>query len=166
MLGSLACQASERIKDKKPIIGYAALLVSIASMLLGSRSGFDSFRLYLSVICFAISLPAVFATTKSIAVLNFLGDLSYPLYLVQILVFVLVGHGIMEWCLIDRAEQLAYTSLLLFLCSCFAAAAICHYLLERPIAWVMKSATSMIRFNFALSLARRAKLLLARRNIS
>jgi peptidoglycan/LPS O-acetylase OafA/YrhL len=96
MLGSLACQASERIKDKKPIIGYAALLVSIASMLLGSPSGFDSFRLCLSVICFAISLPAVFATTKSIAVLNFLGDLSYPLYLVQILVFVLVGHGIME----------------------------------------------------------------------
>jgi peptidoglycan/LPS O-acetylase OafA/YrhL len=81
LLGHLARKAMPRLP---PIAGYGLLVLSLGSSMQLTMAPYpiDNSWFYLATILFATSLPTLFATTKDNPVSNFLGDLTYPLYLV------------------------------------------------------------------------------------
>jgi peptidoglycan/LPS O-acetylase OafA/YrhL len=60
-------------------LGAAAVLLTIQD----GYYGFDNVFFYSTILLFAMSLPAIFEATKDNILCNFLGDLTYPLYLSQ-----------------------------------------------------------------------------------
>jgi hypothetical protein len=64
------------------VLGYLALPASLALSTYMIGMGFDNVYLYISAALFAFSLPAIFGATKDNPFSNFLGDLTYPLYLI------------------------------------------------------------------------------------
>lgn len=91
LLGYAAALAAERFPAaNRPAMGYGALAAIVAIMVFMPSYGFDTPRFWISVVLFAIGLPGIFAATKDIRLLNMLGDLSYPLYLIHLLVLVMV----------------------------------------------------------------------------
>ena len=109
----------------------------IAIMVFGSRDGFDSLRFWLCVLLFVAILPSLFEATKNSTVLNALGDLSYPLYLIHIAVLVQVQPVIdsFAW---STSSIGRYFALSAYVASAFAAAACVHYGVERPMAKAMR----------------------------
>ena len=105
----------------------------IAIIVFGRRDGFDSLRFWLCVLLFVAILPSLFEATKNSTVLNALGDLSYPLYLIHIAVLVQVQPVIdsFAWStsLIGR-----YFALSAFVVCVFVAAACVFFVVERPMA--------------------------------
>jgi peptidoglycan/LPS O-acetylase OafA/YrhL len=141
LFGHLVCLASRRWEIlKMPLLGAALLTCSLAVMLFGSYRGFDSPRFWLSILCFTLALPGVFEATKKIKWMNAAGDLSYPVYLVHLMVLMIVGPWLIKFVLpldlMPRAE-VAWVSIVVFLAITTAAAAVVHRLLEVPIARAM-----------------------------
>jgi len=85
LLGHLSRLLSARLR-LSPKLTCSFLLPSILFSLLSVGQSFDNPYFYLSVTCFAVSLPGVFALTKDTKALNFMGDISYAVYLTQLLV--------------------------------------------------------------------------------
>jgi peptidoglycan/LPS O-acetylase OafA/YrhL len=85
LLGHFGRLISDRLK-LSPLFGYSALAGFIAVSLALANSDrvitFNSFGMYAGLLLFALAIPTVFATTKDNKIFNFLGDLTYPLYLV------------------------------------------------------------------------------------
>jgi peptidoglycan/LPS O-acetylase OafA/YrhL len=85
LLGHFGRLISDRLK-LSPGFGYLALAGSIAvSLALANPDRFitfNSFGMYAALLLFALAIPTVFDTTKDNRIFNFLGDLTYPLYLV------------------------------------------------------------------------------------
>jgi peptidoglycan/LPS O-acetylase OafA/YrhL len=85
LLGHFGRLISDRLK-LSPLFGYSALAGFIAVSLGLANSDrvitFNSFGMYAGLLLFALAIPTVFATTKDNKIFNFLGDLTYPLYLV------------------------------------------------------------------------------------
>jgi peptidoglycan/LPS O-acetylase OafA/YrhL len=85
LLGHFGRIISDHLK-LSPLFGYSALAGFIAiSLTLADPDRvitFNSFGMYAALLLFALAIPTVFATTKDNKVFNFLGDLTYPLYLV------------------------------------------------------------------------------------
>jgi peptidoglycan/LPS O-acetylase OafA/YrhL len=110
----------------------------------------DNKFLYLAIGCFALSLPAVFEYTKDNRVMNFLGDLTYPLYLTHALVISAItstwsGLGTWGGKFISAAKSVAlgpYIQSLLFtamLTSLVIAVAIfTHFIVEQPSAFIFR----------------------------
>jgi peptidoglycan/LPS O-acetylase OafA/YrhL len=140
LFGHLACLASQRWNILKlPLSGAALLACSIAAMTFGSYQGFDSPRFWSSILCFTIALPAVFEATKNINWMNATGDLSYPVYLVHLIILLTVGPWLINVALplvMPKAEA-GWVSLVVFLGVTTAAAAVIHKLIEVPVAGVM-----------------------------
>lgn len=66
------------------VLGYASLALSFwLSLSLAGPLPFDNLRMYAAIVPFALGLPTLFATTKNLRWSNFLGDLTYPLYLIS-----------------------------------------------------------------------------------
>ena len=63
-------------------LGFAALVLLIQD----ARYQYENVDFYAAILVFALCLPAIFAATKDNKIANFLGDLTYPLYL---------SHGVM-----------------------------------------------------------------------
>ena len=85
LLGHLSRVLSARLR-LSPKLASGFLLPSILFSLLSAEHPFDNPYFYLSVTCFAVSLPGVFALTKDTKALNFMGDISYAVYLTHPLV--------------------------------------------------------------------------------
>jgi peptidoglycan/LPS O-acetylase OafA/YrhL len=85
LLGHFGRLISDRLR-LSPFFGYSALAGFIAlSLALANPDRvitFNSFGIYAGLLLFALAIPTVFATTKDNKIFNFLGDLTYPLYLV------------------------------------------------------------------------------------
>jgi peptidoglycan/LPS O-acetylase OafA/YrhL len=93
-----------------------------------------------SALCFAMCLPGIFANTKQSAFLNALGDLSFPVYLLHIMV-------IAEAVNIKNDSYAAAISLIIvlaFLALVTAAAVASHWLLEKPVALAMHSTSDIM----------------------
>jgi peptidoglycan/LPS O-acetylase OafA/YrhL len=111
------------------------LLVASMALLTGTRhGGFVSVWFYASVICFALSLPGIFHATKDSKVLNFLGDLSYPIYLIHMMVlwhFVPSGtFGFLDS--LARSGTPLPLIVILFMVIVFVIGVLTHFLIERP----------------------------------
>jgi peptidoglycan/LPS O-acetylase OafA/YrhL len=141
LFGHLVCLASQRWNIlRMPLFGAVLLACSIAAMTFGSYRGFDSPRFWSSILCFTIALPGVFEATKKVNWMNATGDLSYPVYLVHMIVLLTVGPWLVSVSLpldlLPRVEA-GWVSIGVFLGVTTAAAAIVHRLLEVPIARAM-----------------------------
>jgi len=149
LFGHLVCLASQRWNLlKMPVFGAALLACSIAAMTFGSYQGFDSPRFWASILCFTIALPAVFEATKKINWMNATGDLSYPVYLVLLMVLMTVGPWLINVALpldlLPKVEA-GWVSIVVFLAVVTAVAAVVHKLLEVPVARAMHRIADSLR---------------------
>jgi len=159
MLGHLARRLSTHLKLRQRNAWLALGLAAFVCLAQNGRFGFDNIGLYLSILLFAISLPAIFAATKDNRICNFLGDLTYPLYL---------SHGVMMALIASPDSYLnrllgqmvaltpalplfganglrtkaALISVAVWLIA-LAIAAIVHFLIERPATSFMRSALAI-----------------------
>jgi peptidoglycan/LPS O-acetylase OafA/YrhL len=98
---------------------------------------------YLSCICFAASLPRLFAVTKDSRIFNFLGDLTYPLYLTHTLTVATlfwpvesarpIGDLLLAGAAYFGSPAIggAFVMVAIF-CITLAVAAAAHFAIERP----------------------------------
>jgi peptidoglycan/LPS O-acetylase OafA/YrhL len=113
--------------------GAVLLGCSVTCLMIGSAA-WDSLQFWISALCFAASLPGIFAATKQSAFLNALGDLSYPVYLVHILVIAeIVDRKIMG--LLPQSGTIIAVA---FLSTVIIAGVLAHWLLEKPAAAAMR----------------------------
>jgi peptidoglycan/LPS O-acetylase OafA/YrhL len=183
LLGHLARKLPRRLP---PVAGYGLLIASLMlslrmptgaelpSGILDQRLavGIDNIWMYLSILLFAIALPTVFATTKNNRVSNFLGDLTYPLYLVGNIclaaIFATWSGPIAGWgaSLLSAvsAVQDPYTRGMIITAAVTAfaltTAIVVHFAVERPIIWVFRKTLDAVA---CLRRPRRDKGLLAPR---
>jgi peptidoglycan/LPS O-acetylase OafA/YrhL len=140
MLGHLACLAAAhwpRLTDRR--LGTALLLVSVGVMTFATQRSFDTPRLWISILCFTVALPAVFRATKDNKWLNRLGELSYPVYLVHILVLIYLQEPILDsvpatW---NKHIIVVLTSIM-YLSAVTVAAFVVHHALEVPVSYLMR----------------------------
>jgi peptidoglycan/LPS O-acetylase OafA/YrhL len=143
MLGHLICLAARRWRVLAyPRLGLPLVVCSFMVMTFGSYAGgFDGSRLWVSVLLFTIALPGLFEATKDVRWMNIAGDLSYPIYLIHVVVLVLIAG----W-LIDAVRSvpsltpagIGYGSIIIFLLVATGAAVLVHRLLEVPVAQAMR----------------------------
>jgi peptidoglycan/LPS O-acetylase OafA/YrhL len=143
MLGHLACLASQRWRSlAQPAIGWLLLVCSAACMLYGGAIGpFDGQRLWGATLFFTLALPGLFEGTKDIRWMNMIGDLSYPAYLVHVLLIFVLGSWLIGWALPTSwlpPAAAGYVSVAAFLMITVVAAAAVHWFLEKPVATLMR----------------------------
>lgn len=140
VLGSLAYHLYVKIRhlDLAPRIGTACTIVFVlfavhsmwqlhGVLLIDRRTGFDAPRMWLAFVLFALSLPFVFARWRQSKIDRWIGELSYPLYIV---------HGVIIGIVFGKIyagqsgnEEIAVVASL-------AVAALAFVLIDRPIdAW-------------------------------
>ena len=84
LLGHFARVLADRyefLRSSSVAMGLFVLLIS--ALTLGSYADWDSWRFWLAALSFAALLPVLFLHTKDNKILNALGDLSYPVYLLH-----------------------------------------------------------------------------------
>lgn len=95
LVGNLTYQLSKTFtlncKQVYFLIGIAIMLSLTAAKLT-----FDNRYFYSAFICFAMTLPSIFAWTKNNKFLNYLGKLSFPIYLTHIVVIGLFSSGMIK----------------------------------------------------------------------
>jgi peptidoglycan/LPS O-acetylase OafA/YrhL len=98
----------------------------------GAQVTFDGWLSHLLPVCFALALPGVFAATKDSRLFNFLGDLTYPLYLTHnVAIAVLFAPRRMDsWFLPLLQSKSAAALLSIGVIAAVAVAAATHYLVE------------------------------------
>jgi peptidoglycan/LPS O-acetylase OafA/YrhL len=97
MLGHLSRQLY-KVAPLSRRAGWCALgFAVVACVIQDGRYPFDNVDFYIAILLFAAALPAIFEATRDSRVCNFLGDLSYPLYL---------SHGVLIVVLETRAMWL------------------------------------------------------------
>lgn len=86
LLGHFSRLAWEAVRiDRR--LGVALLALSVLVSLLGIHTqAWDNRNFYMAIFLFAMSLPAVFELTRKSRLMNRLGDLSYPVYLIHVAV--------------------------------------------------------------------------------
>ena len=144
MLGHLICLAGRRWSAlARPSLGVAFLVSSFALMAFGSYGAFDSPRFWSATLCFVLALPGLFEATKSRRWMNVLGDLSYPVYLVHMIVLIVGGAALADMMLPLGSP---YLSILAWLAVVVAVAAVVHRAIEVLVAHVMRRIMAFSRF--------------------
>jgi peptidoglycan/LPS O-acetylase OafA/YrhL len=85
LIGHFARETGDAFAQAKhPLVAFVAL--PAAAMFISNEPymTFDTVSFWFAVICFGASLPSLFAVTRDSRFMNFLGDLSYPAYLVHV----------------------------------------------------------------------------------
>jgi len=109
----------------------------------------DSLWLYAAALLFALALPALFEVTKNQRILNFFGDLTYPLYLTHgfcIVAFVMFLKTPTGLTLLDRVRQIpdlnaqSYAWMLPLLAICTLVAIAVRYAVEIPFSAILRAA--------------------------
>jgi peptidoglycan/LPS O-acetylase OafA/YrhL len=80
MLGHLARQL-HKVAPLPPSIAWSLLGAAAVALMIQDGGGPENTYFYGAVLLFAAALPAIFDATKDNRICNFLGDLTYPLYL-------------------------------------------------------------------------------------
>jgi peptidoglycan/LPS O-acetylase OafA/YrhL len=148
LLGHLAQTLSWRFAWlRRGGTGGALLVACIACLTVGSYAVFDSVRFWVAVLCLAAALPGLFHATSEWRFFNLLGALSYPLYLTHTFLIDWLAqwneqisrHSIGH---IGLASAILATS---FLVACVLVALATHWLVERPVAAMMRSVADAAR---------------------
>lgn len=91
MLGHLGRQLHKRLKLSSRV-GWAGLgLTGVLCLAQDGRYYYDNPWFYAAILVFAVCLPAIFEASKDNRICNFLGDLTYPLYLTHGVLIALIG---------------------------------------------------------------------------
>lgn len=144
MAGQGVCLAAERWAWlRRPAVGCTALAAVLAVLLLRQDKGLiDVTRLWVSAPLFALALPGFFEATKRNAVLNYFGDLSYPIYLTHVFTVTFIMFPL--WPVFTAAvpdhHHLIIPILIAFSVIAVLVAIAAHHLLEVPVAWLMQHA--------------------------
>jgi peptidoglycan/LPS O-acetylase OafA/YrhL len=124
-----------------------AVCFSLPSTLIVS---WDNPYFYASILCFAAALPGVFAATRRLSLLNWLGTPSFPLYLTHAALIHAVFNPT-SWlsfageALMRSAKEFSDPAtggavvITVFCFFCIAAAIIAHYVVEDPFGRVLKA---------------------------
>jgi peptidoglycan/LPS O-acetylase OafA/YrhL len=157
LLGHIAHLASERW----PLPRFASWTLLAAAAVLSSPSAlqqtWDNPHFYLALSCFAAALPGVFYATKNSIFLNWIGDLSFPLYLIHPTVLYLllnpssftgsyVGPRLIALGT-DASDPIVGGSIItaIVCVTCIVAAIIIHHMIERPFAKLLARLLSAAR---------------------
>lgn len=151
LLGHFAARIGFRLRT--PL--WMSLILLCASMSISFLESnpitFDTWRAHLSPLLFAMALPGLFAVTKDSKFFNFLGDLTYPLYLTHL---VLIGvlfwpfafwHGLGEHALdhglamIPAKESAEWLCIIIFSLMAIVTAVLAHYAVERPLRLIFSA---------------------------
>jgi peptidoglycan/LPS O-acetylase OafA/YrhL len=151
MLGHLSCLAARRWRVlADPRVGLPLAVCSFMVMTFGSYAGsFDGPRLWVSALLFTIALPGLFEATKNLRWMNIAGDLSYPIYLIHLVVLVLIGQwllGAVQSVPSLTPAAIGYGSIMTFLLAATGVAALVHRLLEVPVAQAMRYVAGLVPF--------------------
>jgi peptidoglycan/LPS O-acetylase OafA/YrhL len=125
------------------LISIAALVLAGLFSLLDPPISVDRPSSYLSCLCFAAALPGIFAVTKDGRIFNFLGDLTYPLYLTHSMTVAALfwpwefAKPLSAWLLKTASdfESPAIGGAFLIgavICITLPVAAVTHFAIERP----------------------------------
>lgn len=99
----------------------------------------DGALFWITVLLFAAGLPGLFDATKNNRLLNLLGELSYPAYLVHMLVnLTFSAYAIVLIAALPKVG--AWPITITYLSAVVAAAVIAHWTVERPVGAAMKIA--------------------------
>jgi peptidoglycan/LPS O-acetylase OafA/YrhL len=140
LLGHFAFRAGRRWPLlSSPWLGCGLLIASFVAMAFGgSYAIFDGRRLWSSILLFTMALPGLFEATRRLRWMNALGELSYPVYLIHSLTLIFIAPYIWTNMTIAAVDD-AYLSTLLFLVFTVAMAFLAHWLIEVPVAGLMRS---------------------------
>lgn len=143
MLGHLVCRAALKwpLLNNRMAGCSLAVLSFVVMTVGGSYIPFDGQRFWGSILLFTLALPGLFEATKGIRWMNWIGDLSYPVYLVHILVFLWFSNFLIDQTLPKSGSiplSSAYSSIAAFLAVTTAAAIVSHRLIEVPVSWAMQ----------------------------
>jgi peptidoglycan/LPS O-acetylase OafA/YrhL len=111
---------------------------AITSSLSSAEGGFPSKFFYFSVGCFAVMLPQIFNATKNSKVLNYLGDLSYPIYLSHMMlltIFYPVGKILLPFPESVIQYHTGIIPVLAFLVFCIVVSILIHHFIQKPVLW-------------------------------
>jgi peptidoglycan/LPS O-acetylase OafA/YrhL len=138
MVGAAANMAAQRypmIRRWPLILGPVGLCSFF--LMFPAYAYWDTVRFWCAAAVFALGLPALFHSTKDSRLLNFFGDLSYPVYLVHMFVIsAFIGAGVTDRMLALLGPNAVLDVVLLFTA---ASAIVAHYAIERPIAKGMRA---------------------------
>jgi peptidoglycan/LPS O-acetylase OafA/YrhL len=162
LLGSLAYHLYARVKTRAAArsigvaVGVAIALFALASiwreggvLMIDRVRGYDTAPLWLAYVALALSLPFLFAASKSNPLDRWIGELSYPLYLVHGLTIGLVFGKLHR-----PAGNFAWEAGVVLLS--VAAAIAMFMLVDRPVdAWRHRRFTRRRRAGAVLTLADR-----------
>jgi peptidoglycan/LPS O-acetylase OafA/YrhL len=142
LFGHLARVTAERFSVlAHPIVGFALLAVSISFTL--QNPSWDSVGFWIAVLCFANSLPGLFAATKDNQVLNILGDLSFPFYVVHYIFVLKLSETDIPSRAIAALGGSSLTAGVVFMLIVTAAVLVTaiavHHLIERPVGRLMRA---------------------------
>jgi peptidoglycan/LPS O-acetylase OafA/YrhL len=140
LLGHFAMKAGDRWPIvASPRIGITLVVLSLGALTVLPYGAFDDYRLWTSMLLFAAGLPGLFNGTKNSRILNWLGELSFPLYLIH---FFIIMHFHTQFVslagrIVDGKVPTAFVAMAIYLLVSFAASIVAHYILEKPVSWAM-----------------------------
>jgi peptidoglycan/LPS O-acetylase OafA/YrhL len=125
---------------RSPVLAYSLLFACFAIFsLLHSAwdTTFDSTGFWLAMLCLALSLPGLFQHTKDNKFLNWVGALSYPLYLTHNMIRMeLENFKVFDYFPLAFSGAPLVAS---YLIAAMVGAIAAHYLLEKPCARLMNA---------------------------
>jgi peptidoglycan/LPS O-acetylase OafA/YrhL len=139
IIGHIVYRASRRTRWLDTGVAGAILLSSsVVFLLVPTYAEWDSFRFWCSVLCFALSLPGTFAATQANRWFTRIGDLSYPVYMVHlILLILLINVGLFP--VLPRSG----TFITLLFCGLTVITAVAaHEVMEKPTAALFRKLLS------------------------
>jgi peptidoglycan/LPS O-acetylase OafA/YrhL len=143
LLGHFANVIGRSLRPGAAISVAALALAAMFSWLDSPPITVDRLPAYLSCLCFAAALPGVFAATKDGRLFNFLGDLTYPLYLTHTMTMAALfgawgfagpfGHFLIAKAALFGSPALDGAFLIAaILCVALLVATLAHFAIERP----------------------------------
>jgi peptidoglycan/LPS O-acetylase OafA/YrhL len=156
MLGHLTRQLHKKLKLPS-WSAWLAIALGVAALLRQDGNPvFDNKYFYLAIGLFAVALPAIFDATKDNRICNFLGDLTYPLYLSGNVFLTLlhmpgaifdgIGQTVQTTAMALPFDSIwpkaAFISVTLW-CLVVPVAAAVHYLIEKPATACVRAALTL-----------------------
>jgi peptidoglycan/LPS O-acetylase OafA/YrhL len=140
--GALVC----RYRSINLVGSIGLLCVAVAlGFQAGNQVTFDGWLSHLLPVCFALALPGIFAATKDSRLFDFLGDLTYPLYLTHGLTIPLLflSPRLHQWFVPLIESKSAVALLLIGVVLAGLVAIATHYLIEPLARYVSSRALDM-----------------------
>ena len=121
---------SRKVHEKLPLgswsLAFIPLFIVFSYLGFGNPE-FDNVYFYLYVFSMMMFLPYLFEKTKNSKILNFMGDLSYPLYLSHFLILVIYSPYAIK----------GVVGALIYIGICIVFSALLYQLVERPSSYLV-----------------------------